>query len=373
MNVLILIHSLAGGGAERVTVNLASLWARSGWQVTLVTLAGTEVDHFSLHPGVRRVALGLARDSAGLWAALFNNARRLWVLRGVLRQVRPDVALAMMHSASVLLAVASLGLPLTTVGAERAQPSAVPLGRMWNVLRWWAYGYLDAMVALTQESAAWIKHHTRATRVEVIPNSVIWPLPAQAAHLDPASVGRPGGARLLAVGRLAPVKGMDTLLVAFARLAPVHPDWELVIVGEGPQRADLEQFITQHGLTGRVFLAGHVGNPGDWYNSARLFVLTSRHEGFPNVLAEAMAHGLACVSFDCEAGPRHIIQHDTDGWLVPDQDTEALVEALDRLMRDDALRGRYATRALEIHDRLGESGIAAHWRRLFEEVAGVRA
>lgn len=355
-----------------MAVHLSELWLQSGWRVTLVTLADSETDQFLLPEGVNRVALGLAHDSSGLITAFLNNTRRLHALRRILRQTRPDVALAIMHSACVLLAAASLGLPVATVGAERTQPSALLLGRVWSGLRRWAYGHLDAMVALTPESASWIKQHTRAAHVEVIPNPVIWPLPGQVPRIDPCSIGRPGTARILAMGRLTPVKGMDALLAAFARLVPSHPDWDLVIVGEGPHRNELETFIAEHGLSRRAFLVGRVGNPGDWYTSAQIFTLTSRHEGFPNALVEAMAHGLACVSFDCEAGPRHIIRHDIDGWLVLDQDLDALVEALDRLMRNEALRDRYAARALEIHDRLGDLDISARWRHLLEGVVRER-
>ena len=117
-----------------------------------------------------------------------------------------------------------------------------------------------------------------------------------------------------------------------------------------------------------MILAGEVGNLPDWYRRAHLFALSSRHEGFPNVLLEAMAHGLACVSFDCEAGPRNIIRDGVDGLLVKDQDVGALAAALGRLMDDRDARTLYANRAVEVRERLGMSRILGMWRDLIKSL-----
>ena len=135
--------------------------------------------------------------------------------------------------------------------------------------------------------------------------------------MKPDSVCRPGRKVLLAVGRLEVEKGFDWLIDAFSALATKYPEWDLVILGEGSLRATLEKQVQTSGLARRVFLPGRVGNVGDWYERANLYVMSSRFEGFGNTLGEAMAYGLPAVSFDCETGPRNIIRHETDGLLVP--------------------------------------------------------
>ena len=368
MNLLIFIGSLSSGGAERVTANLANYWAAKGWSVTVVTLAQLTLDFYELHPAVVRIALNETGDSGNPWLGVWHNLRRVWGLRRVLRAVRPDIALSMMNTANVLLALAAWGLPVCAIGSEHIHPSQCPLGRGWATLRRQLYGRLAAVTALTAESAAWLKTHTCARRVPVIPNAAPWPLPVQSPRLEPASVGMPGRQRLLAVGRLDPQKGFDWLITAFAPLAGRYPHWELVVLGEGPLRAVLQAQIDAAELQQRVFLPGRAGNIGQWYESADLYVMSSRFEGFPNTLVEALAYGLPAVSFDCDTGPRDLIRHEVDGLLVAAGDVAGLTAALDRLMGDAALRQRFAERAVEARERFSMERIAGLWEALFEEL-----
>ncbi len=368
MKLLIFIHSLHSGGAERVTANLANHWAEKGWQVTVLTLTSTALDFYKLHPAVQRIALDVASESGSALAALRNNLRRVRALRRVLKQRRPDVALAMMSTANILLALASLGLKdVATVGSERTYPPRIPLGRAWGLLRTYSYGHLDAMVALTDESAVWLHQHTRARLIPVIPNAVIWPMPEQAPRLQiPEPVE--GLRTLLAVGRMSEEKGFARLIAVFHRLAPNFPDWELVILGDGPDRQTLEAQITATGLGGRVHLPGRAGNVGQWYAAADLYVMSSRFEGFPNTLVEAMAHGLPAVSFDCDTGPRDIIRHGIDGLLVPVENEAALEMALRQLMANDALRSQLGVKTQEVRQRFSMELVAKRWEKLFQKV-----
>jgi len=372
MHVLICIHSLGNGGAERMAGELANGWARAGRTVTLVTLEDADVDFQCLDPAVRRLALAVSGNSGGWGAAIYNNWRRVRALRQVLRRQRPDVALAMMTTSAVLLAIASAGLTVATVGAERTFPPKAGLPRPWLWLRYWCYGWLDGVVAQTPEAADWLRAHTRAGRVDVVPNHAVWPLSDRSPHLAPDDVGMAGRRRLLAVGRLSSEKGMDTLIEIFNGLGRRHPDWELVIVGEGLARAKLTTRVEALGLADRVFLVGRLGNLANWYRSAHLFVLPSRFEGFPNVLVEAMEHGLPCVAFDCPAGPRHIIRHGVDGELVPDQNVDALASTLERMMADEALRQVYGERAREVLERFAFTRVMAIWNTLFDSVIAAR-
>ena len=195
MRLLFFIHSLSGGGAERVTVNLANHWAAKGWQITIVTLAPLSLDFYKLDPAVERIALELAGESRNVLAGLWKNLQRVRALRQVLRQVQPDIALAVMSTANVILALATRGLAnVCAIGAERNHPPQLPLGAQWEALRRSTYGQLAAVVALTQESAEWLRMHTRAQRVPIIPNMALWPLAVQAPRLIPETVCVAGSA-----------------------------------------------------------------------------------------------------------------------------------------------------------------------------------
>ncbi len=245
------------------------------------------------------------------------------------------------------------------------------MGLAWETLRARLYRRLSAVVALTGESATWLRRHTRARNVPVIPNPASWPLQEQSPHL-PVPTRTERQRILLAVGHLNEVKGFDLLIRVFQRLAGQFPDWRLMVLGEGSDRAALEAQIASAGLAERVILPGRAGNMGQWYAAADLYVMSSRFEGFPNTLVEAMAHGLPAVSFDCDTGPRDIIRHETDGLLVPAGDGLALEAALRRLMDDEALRRQFGARAIEVRGRLALEKIASRWETLFEELRRAR-
>lgn len=164
MHILFFIYSLNGGGAERVTVNLANHWVKQDKKVTIVTLAGREQDAYPLDGRIHRIALNLASGNDGLVAALRNNWLRVRALRRVLHRAMPDVAVGVMSTASCLLAMAGRPPGGIAVGSERIHPPMVPLGRAWELVRKVSYGQLDAVVAQTETSANWLKTHTRVRR-----------------------------------------------------------------------------------------------------------------------------------------------------------------------------------------------------------------
>jgi glycosyltransferase involved in cell wall biosynthesis len=369
MKILFFIYSLRSGGAERVTVNLANHWAARGQQVTILTLLPQTFDFYELHPAVRRISLDLVSDGGNFLTGVWNNVRRILKLRRVLRGAKPDIALSMMTTANVLLAFATYRMTdLVTIGCERVYPpSYVTPGSAWGRLRRWMYGKLTAVAAQTQDAKAWLDSNTFARRVAVIPNAVQWPLPVQPPVIAPGELVPQSKRILLAVGRLESQKGFDWLIDAFATLAPKHPTWVLVILGEGTQRKALETQLSNQRLDTKVFLPGVVGNVAQWYARADVYVSSSRFEGFPNTLMEALAHGLPAVSFDCNSGPSEIIRHGIDGFLVPLGDLSAFTAALDQLMSDATMRYRFAQHATEVRERFSMERIASAWEAIFLE------
>jgi glycosyltransferase involved in cell wall biosynthesis len=369
MRLLIFIYSMGSGGAERVSASLASHWATKGWEITIVTLAQQSLDFYELHPAIKRIALELTGESTSVLAGLWQNIRRVIALRRVLRQTQPDIALGVMTTANIMLALAAWGLSCArTIGSERAHPPQAPLGYIWEALRCHTYGLLNAATVLSSEGKDWIKKNTNAQRVAVIPNAVTWPLSGQEPRISPSALYQSERQLLLAVGRLDAIKGFDSLIEAFSNLADKHPDWDLVILGEGPLRTTLEWQVQKSGIEHRIFLPGRAGNIGEWYEMASLYVLSSRSEGFPNTLVEAMAYGLAAVSFDCDTGPRDIIRHELDGLLVPPGNVTELTATLDRLMSDALTRQCFAERAVEVRERFSMERITGMWEKLFKEI-----
>lgn len=361
---MIVIHSLSGGGAERVAVDLAAHWVGRGYRVALVTQADASSDVYEVDPRVKRIVMGTAGDSGGGLAGGIANLRRVWKLRRAIRRERPSLVLGMMTTSSILAVMAARGLPCRVIATEHTHPPAQAIAPMWQRLRRWAYPKATRVVALTSGTAAWIEEHVPGSRVCVIPNAVRWPLPVEEPVLDPPP--RYGRRRLLAVGRLHEHKGFDLLLAAFSQLAGYFPDWDLVILGEGECREALQAQIDAAGLGHRVSMPGRVGNVGQWYAESDLYVLSSRVEGLSNTLLESMASGLAPVAFNCETGPREIVRHGIDGALVdPPEDIEALAAHLSDMMGHEEKRRACARRAVDVLDRFSTARIMALWEEVF--------
>ncbi len=333
-----------------------------------MTLTPTTKDYYELDPAVRRKGMDLARPSRGLVDGVSQNIKRVRAVRQSLLDVKPDVAVAMMDTACVTLAGAAWGLTgVVAVGSIRSHPAIRPTKRVWKRIESIAFGQLTAIVSQTQTTAAWLASNTTSKRIEVIPNPISWPLPEGKPRLDPGATCRRNRKILLAAGRLVPEKGYRLLVQAYASIAEKHPDWDLAIVGDGPERADLQSQISSIGMSARILIPGWAGNMAEWYERADLYVMTSRFEGFPNTLAEAMAHGLPAISFDCDAGPRDIICNGQDGLLVSAEDVPALAEALDSLMSDDGLRYRFGDAARDKRSRFSMETVASMWETLFAE------
>lgn len=366
MHILFVIYSMGAGGAERVTSALANHWSEKGFCVTIVTFAGDADDFYELNDKISKINLHIGIKSVGFWNAMAHNIQRVLSLRQALRQHRPHVAIAMMSTANILLALAGIGLRgFVKIGSERTYPPMLPLGFFWERLRWLSYGLLDAIVVQTQLGKNWLLANTSSRRVVVIENPLVALGSSENTMLLPELCINPDDHLLLAVGRLEPEKGFDLLLRSFVPLASRYPGWRLVILGEGKEREELEDLCHLNGLLDKVLMPGRVGNILHWYKRADLFVLSSRMEGFPNALVEAMAAGLPAVSFNCLTGPAEIIRHGRNGFLVPAEDPQALADALDSLMGNKLLRRALGREATRIGCRLEINKIATQWESLF--------
>jgi glycosyltransferase involved in cell wall biosynthesis len=364
--ILIMIYSLARGGAERMTVELARAWADQGCKVTVLTLASAGTDFFHLDPRVQRFQLSSPSDQKPEAARDFlAPLRRFLEIRRILKSRKPDIVLGMMSTSATYLTAASFGLNIKTFGSERIHPPAMPLGFAKELVRSISYGLLDGVICQTSQSAEWIRKYTTARNVHVIPNHVVYPLPRHEPNISTEVVAPEGRRIVLGVGRLEAQKQFDKLIVSFSRVAQANDDWDLVILGDGYERAGLEDLVNKLGLEGRVFLPGSAGNVGDWYGRADIYVLSSRFEGFPNTLLEAMVHGVAPISFDCPTGPSEMISDGSNGLLIPPNDMDRLTAGMRLLIEDEQLRGRLGGEARSLRKRFDRQKVTSLWLKTF--------
>lgn len=366
--VCLFIGTLKAGGAERVTVWLATELHRLGHEVVVLTHSTPETDFFTLPDGVVRETVGFAEGRSNLPGKLMINLRRCRQVRRVLRKHRVTAMLALMPHESVMAVVSGFGLRMRVIVSERNAPWHRRQDRIWTTLRRIVYRFSDAQVAQTQPIADWLHRETGSRNIVIIPNAVQTRLPSGPPVVRPAEYLKRGRKLLLAVGTKPYQKGFDILIEAFAKVARDHPEWDLAIPGLLPDRAengisglDIIDAADKAGFADRLYMPGHVGNMPDWYAAADLFVLSSRFEGFPNVLVEAMGAGRACMSFTCDTGPEDIIQDEVDGLLVRELKADALAFALDRTMGDQTLRTRLANAAPDVLERFAPNAILGLW------------
>ena len=368
--VVFLVSNMNLGGAQRVAAILCNAWANRGDEVTLVaTYSGPGECFYELSKDVQFVYLadlvGIARKSP------LGYIRRLAALRRIIRERRADVVVSFLTNVNIaaILATRKLGVPL--IACERNDPVAqVDLALPYRWFRRLLYPLAEVVTVQSVHAATRFRAHMPALkRLEVISN----PLPSELLTV-PRAETISARKRVIAMGRLSPQKQFGLLIEVFAQLAPRFPDWDLVIVGEGPLRKDLAELAVKLGVAQRVFMPGRTTRPWDELAHSQIFALSSAYEGFPNALLEAMALAVPCVAFDCPSGPREMSRDGKDALLVPPNDRSGLGDALARLMSDNALRHVLGSQAMSsVKSRYSIQDVLKVWDELITSVTHGRS
>lgn len=375
-SLVIYLPSLASGGVERLFVGLAPLFIEEGFDVTFLLhrLDGSFAP--AIPPRVRLVTLGCNRT----WGALLP-------LRRFLREANPDILISALPHNNIMalwarfLVRASTRIIVcqqNTLSIEsRVQKNLTY--RLMPLLYRFFLRRADGIVAASDGVAKDLMAIVNLPRehIATIHNAIVFPdfekqMNAPIEHIWLQGDGPPV---ILGIGRLVEQKDFVTLIVAFARLAR-HRNVRLIILGEGPLRASLQTLAERLGVADRVSLVGFQKNPLPFLRRAAALVLSSRYEGFGNVVAEALACGTPVVSTDCPHGPAEILEQGRYGRLVPVGDAEAMAQAigetLDQPLAAGFLRQRghefTAQRAAQAYGKLfnallAEEGADEQYRR----------
>lgn len=350
--LFLMTHNMAGGGCERVIAQLANRFAAAGVDCAVLTEYRHE-SFFPLEEGVRLVPL-----SEGAACRSRDIPRVYGALRRLVRRERPDVVLAMPEKVNVWTVLFLLGSGVPVVVSERNDPERHPESRLKRLLRRLVYPFARGFIFQTEQQAAYFSPRIRRRGI-VLDNP-----------LDLSRVPEPcGGARektVVTAARLSPQKNLPLLLAAFRAFYKAHPDWTLVIHGEGEERAALERLAAEL-PAGAVSLPGASGDVLERMKNGGMFVLSSDFEGMPNALIEAMAMGLCCIATDCPAGgPAALISDGENGLLTPVGDSAALAQAMLRAAEEPGLAARLGEAALGIRTRLDADVVAEKWRTYLE-------
>ena len=358
------------GGAQRVTHNLATMFHERGHRVTVVGIQHPrEIHDYGPRP-YRWLVLNEqpeppAPEQTGPRARLDPRVRRAQAAHDAARQdaiVRLSALFAEAADGVVIcMQIWSMNWVgpaetdhLHVIGMSHESFDATLGSTRWERVQQW-YRDVDLMLLLTQHDAERFEIEG-FNNVGVMHNSL---------SFYPDSPSDQTAEVVVAAGRLAPEKGYDRLISAFAKAGAEHPGWVLKIFGTGPLHDRLAKQVESLGLAQRVLLPGLAGDMAAELTASSVFALSSIHEGLPMALAEGMASGLACVAFDCAPGVREIVTDGVDGIVVPPRNVEALAEGLARLMGDRDLRLRYGAAARQSVRRFAPDQVLAAWEDVF--------
>jgi glycosyltransferase involved in cell wall biosynthesis len=372
LKVCFVVPSLAGGGAERVAVQVLNALDATRWDRSMFLFERSGPYLADLSPSIRLEAPAGTASPGRL--ARWNALRRF------IRRARPDVIVAFLSYLSVLTAARAAGVGAKVVFAVGTPMSAFlsdadyRWSRPWN--RWLLSTAMrigctvtDLVLATSQGVADDLiaSFHGQSARVRVVNNPVDLAAVAAAAGepLDAHDAAQWHRPVVVAAGRLADVKNYPLLIDAFAILRQRTPA-SLFVLGEGDREPALRQRIHERGLDDCVHLCGFRANPWSYIARADVFALTSRYEGFGNVIVEAMACGVPVVATS-SPGTREILTSGATGLLVEAHEPAAFAAALSAVVTDDVLRREMADRARRHAERYRTESIALAYDRVLTE------
>jgi glycosyltransferase involved in cell wall biosynthesis len=372
MRITLVIAGLGGGGAERVCVNLANAWVARNHKPTILTISqNSRPSSYPIDARVERRDIGWRRSARsyelnpvaiapilrGFQALrcpeLIQEITLLALLRYAILATKPDVVVSKIDETNVRVLAAMHETNVPVVVCEVTDARRVVMKRYARA-REVLYRRAAAVVAPDPAIADWFT--TRGARAHSIPN----PLVAPSAFIRSQNNLRH---RVVSLSRLSSEKRPELLLRAFASIADRNPSWDLELYGLGPQRNTLEHLAERLAPTGRIKICGFTSDPYAVLSRADLYVSTSWVEGFGNSIWEALACGVPVIAMDAGPSVRALVRHGVDG-LIVNQHGEALADALEDLMRDEARRKCFAARASEVVVRFSMQAALSSWDEL---------
>ncbi|MEG0297760.1 MAG: glycosyltransferase family 4 protein [Clostridium sp.] len=360
MKICFIVNDLnMKAGTERAVTIVANNLSKAGYDITILSFMDVKKSGYELHKDVKVVDLnvGTTNFKLGYFKVVKN-------LRNIVKTGKYDFVVEAEVYNRLFSMFALKGLSTKLITWEHFN-YFVTLGRKERAFaRKLAAKYSDAVVTLTEADRINYEQNEKCVaKIRAIANPVVFK-PEEKSKLDNKSV--------LAIGRLTYQKGFDILLECWKRLKEQDPtnEWILNIVGEGEDREKLEAFIKQNNLEGSIFLKGATSNIKDYYLESSIYAMTSRFEGLPMVLIEALSFGIPIVSMDCQTGPAELITSGENGYLSEMDDTQEFVNNMITIMNDNELRKTMGRNTEQVLGKLDEDVILNKWVDLFKELKG---
>lgn len=363
MTVSLFISDLKAGGAQKQILLLAEQLAQDE-EVFLITWWGNEFDFFQVPVGVKRVSLSNSKINKKFKIPLVEVVRKLIKARIILKKNGSRVVVSFLYEINALAVLSSFGLRnIKRVLSIRNYPEAENFKGKMRIYKVISRG-ASVFVVQNEKISHWINEVYPRHEVKIIPNYKTYPLPTT-LNTKAVPIALMKNGYILAAGTKLHQKGFDLLVSAFSEASRNGLKEHLAIVGlhNKVEINRINKQIEELNLKEQITVYPPVGNMRDWLTSCEFFVLSSRFEGIPNILIEALALKIPSIAFDCPTGPRELLQDGEFGILVPCGDVDKLTVSMIEMSQDKKLRKkiRNSMREMELDN---SARITELWRNV---------
>ena len=351
------------GGYEKAVITLANLFREKGNEVTLIILDKAKEVFYPLDPSIKIIQQTLSfgiTEEGNVVSRKIKLLSDVLKLRKVLKELQATHIIATEYPFAVAAVLSGAGKKAKLYSWEHHHFGAMTKSSFWNFASNRAFQRMNAIVCLNEDER---NHYATASKnAVVIPNFIEpsgeeLPLYEQNKKTD-----------ILSVTRFNHIKGIDLFMSVAKIVLQENPGLTWKVIGYGPQEEEVKEFILKENLSQQLLLqhAAAIDITTE-YQQASLFVMTSRNECFPLVLLEAMSNGIPCVAFDCDTGPRHIIQHNKTGLLIEKENVTEMAKVISALIQDNDRRKSMSDNALEAAEQFYPDRVYEQWEKLFQK------
>ena len=353
--IFLIVSSIEKGGTQKIILDLFNYWKKKGHNVKIITF-DKEID---LKIKKSLINLKLQSTSKNLFQAIFNNLKRIYKLRNIIKKNQHNHIVSFISTTNILAIISNIGLKNNLIISERNDPELQNIGYVWIILRKVFYRYADKVSANSKKACTYLEKFVPKKKIFFIPNHIFLNKNKQKIKKDKI---------LLAIGRLHYQKGFDTLIDSFNLSKIYKIGWKLVILGKGSEEKFLKKKVKNLKLSNKVLFQGFE-DPMPWYKKSKIFVLSSRYEGTPNVLLEAVSMRLPTIITNSCYGAKYYLKNNISTLEAPVNNSKALSKLIQKLANNNNLQKKISNEAYKNMKRLGNyKKIFKMWDSFLKEI-----
>ena len=348
--ICFVIESMQGGGAQKNLYYLINTLRKNKNKIYLLTFSNKTKDIFIFSKDIQRSFLPLEQNSISFLKKISNNLKRLKSLRKFFNEKDFDIVISFLTTTNILTIISTLGLRSKVIISERNDPKRQEINFFWRILRNFFYKYCDLLTFNSKNSRDYFLKICPNHKVKYIPNFVY------VMHKKPLKRKRKF---MLAVGRLHIQKGFDILIKAFSIFFKNNKNYDLIILGAGDERKNLEKKIKELKLENNIFLPGYL-NPYPYYNACSLYISSSRYEGVSNATLEAMQYKVPIIITDTQIGMFDYLK-DNHSALFASTTPESLAEKIKIIIDSKKIKKKISLNAYNSINKVDNKKIEEMW------------